>query len=241
MAAAYLAGSIVCALAPNLTILLLGRGLQACIWALPAVAYAMFRLSFPARLVPIAVGMLATGLGIGIIFCPVLFGWMLQHYSFRSVFWFSRGLHRHRQPSDRCSCPQHCAATAEPGHRRNRHAAFHRTCRILSCSASAEAAPGAGSAPPTLACLAAAVVASLLFGRSQKDSASPFLDFKFIRSEGVRSSLLIAFLLSVPLGGYTYIIPQMLSNTGSSGGYAFALTALSVGLYTPCPRLSLQR
>lgn len=231
MAAAYLAGSIVCALAPNLAILLLGRGLQACIWALPAVAYAMFRLTFPPRLVPIAVGMLATGLGIGIIFCPLLFGWMLQHYSFRSVFWFSAAY------TVVVSLPIALLVPNTAPSQRGRAVGatgmllFTALAGAILLGVSRGGAWGWFSAP-TLGCLAAAIVAALLFARSQHHSADPFLDFKFIRSQGVRSSLLIAFLLSIPLGGYTYIIPQMLLNTGSTGGYAFALTALAVGLYT---------
>ena len=83
----------------------------------------------------------------------------------------------------------------------------------------------------TLSCFAVAVTSAVTFLLLQPRAEDPFLDMKFIRSKGVRQTLLLAFLLSVPLGGYTYIVPQMLLNTGGAA-YAFALTALAVGFYT---------
>ena len=200
MAAAYFVGSIVCALAPSLAVLLLGRALQALIWALPAVAYALFRLTFPERLVPIAVGMLATGLGVGIIFCPLLFGLLLEHHTFRSVFWFSAVY------TVVVALPIAFLVPASQELQRDTRIGYSGMLIFTLTAGAVLLGVSKGAAwhwlsVPTMACFAAAVVLCCVFVQTQKTSSEPFLDLKFVRSEGVRSTLIVAFLLSVPPGG----------------------------------------
>ncbi|MFJ8019390.1 MFS transporter [Streptomyces sp. NPDC096311] len=84
----FLIGSFICALTSNWPLFLVGRGLQAVSIAAPAVAYGLIRDLFPRKYVPIAVGMIATGFGLSALAAPLLGGWMLDSYSWRSIFWF---------------------------------------------------------------------------------------------------------------------------------------------------------
>jgi MFS family permease len=84
----FVVGSTLCAVTSDWAVLLFGRGLQACALGAPTVAYGLFRDILPRRRVPLAVGMVATGLGLSAIAAPLLGGWMLNHFSWRSIFWF---------------------------------------------------------------------------------------------------------------------------------------------------------
>src|SRR5205807_3827040 len=41
--------------------------------------------------IPMAVGMVATGIGLSAIAAPLLGGWLLGDYGWRSIFWFQTG------------------------------------------------------------------------------------------------------------------------------------------------------
>lgn len=84
----FILGSALCAITANWGLMLLGRGLQACALGAATVTYGLFRDILPRRRIPIAVGMVATGIGLSAIAAPLLGGWLLDNYGWRSIFWF---------------------------------------------------------------------------------------------------------------------------------------------------------
>jgi len=83
----FIAGSALCAITGSWGLFLLGRGLEACATAAATVTYGLFRDILPRRHIPMAVGVVATGFGLSAVAAPLLGGWMIDHFSWRSLFW----------------------------------------------------------------------------------------------------------------------------------------------------------
>jgi MFS family permease len=84
----FLAGALMCVLTSSWPVFLLGRALGGASWAMTALEYGLVRDLMPRRWIPIAVGVLGTGFGIGGVVTPIIVGALTDHYSWRAVFWF---------------------------------------------------------------------------------------------------------------------------------------------------------
>jgi MFS family permease len=84
----FLVGTFICAVTSNWALFLVGRGLEALCLGIPAISYGIVRDLIPRRWIPIAVGLVATGLGVSSVAAPIIGGLLTDHYSWRSVFWF---------------------------------------------------------------------------------------------------------------------------------------------------------
>jgi MFS family permease len=84
----FLAGTVLCAITGSWPLFLVGRGLEAATTSAMAVASGLVRDLIPRRHIPIALGILATGIGLSGIAGPLLGGVLTDHYSWRSIFWF---------------------------------------------------------------------------------------------------------------------------------------------------------
>ncbi|HTU72455.1 MAG TPA: MFS transporter [Trebonia sp.] len=87
----FLLGTLVCALTSNWAVFLVGRALQAFCLGVPAVSYGIIRDLLPRRWIPVAIGLVATGLGFAAVLAPLFGGLLTDHYSWRSIFWFLLG------------------------------------------------------------------------------------------------------------------------------------------------------
>ena len=88
LSAIFLVGTVICATTSSWPVFLVGRGLEAFSFCMPAVGYGVVRDLIPRRLIPVAMGMVATGLGASAVLAPLVGGLLTDHYSWRSVFWF---------------------------------------------------------------------------------------------------------------------------------------------------------
>ncbi|MFC9325649.1 MFS transporter [Kitasatospora sp. NPDC057015] len=85
--AAGLVGDLLVAMAPNYEVMLLGRGLAGLYGPMAALVYASARDVFPPRHVGLATGAIGSSAGIVLVTCPLLGGWLLDHYGFRGALW----------------------------------------------------------------------------------------------------------------------------------------------------------
>lgn len=85
------AGSLICALAPVYWLFLTGRVLQSAFVVAYVAGYGLIRDLFPPRLVPLGVGALGVGTGVAAFGGPLLGGYLVDTYGFRSAFWFTLG------------------------------------------------------------------------------------------------------------------------------------------------------
>ena len=82
------AGTLLCAVTSNWVLFLVGRGLMATSFCMSAIAYGVVRDLMPRRLIPVVVGVIATGFGAAAILAPFAGGLLTDHFSWRSIFWF---------------------------------------------------------------------------------------------------------------------------------------------------------
>ena len=85
---AFLVGTVICATTGSWTLFLLGRGFQAVAIAAATIAYGLIRDLIPRRFVPLAIGLVSTGLGVSGVGGIMLSGLLTDHYSYKSLFWF---------------------------------------------------------------------------------------------------------------------------------------------------------
>lgn len=84
----FLVGSLLCVLTSSWPLFLLGRALGGASWAMTALEYGLVRDLMPRKWIPVSVGVLGTGFGIGGVITPIIVGALTDHYTWKSVFWF---------------------------------------------------------------------------------------------------------------------------------------------------------
>ncbi|MQY31368.1 MFS transporter [Nocardia aurantia] len=84
----FLIGALLCVLTHSWALFLVGRALGGASWAMTAVEYGLVRDLLPRKWIPVAVGVVGTGFGIGGVLTPIICGALTDHYSWHSVFWF---------------------------------------------------------------------------------------------------------------------------------------------------------
>ncbi|MEV5835177.1 MFS transporter [Nocardia sp. NPDC052112] len=83
----FVVGSLIDAVTDNWTLFLIGRGLQAFAVASQFIAFGLIRDLMPRRFVATALGFVGAGIGIAAAIAPVIGGVLLDHFSWRSLFW----------------------------------------------------------------------------------------------------------------------------------------------------------
>jgi MFS family permease len=81
-------GTLLCAVTSNWGLFLFGRALMGTSFCMSAVAYGVVRDLIPRRLIPVVMGVIATGFGASAVLAPLMGGALTDHYSWRSIFWF---------------------------------------------------------------------------------------------------------------------------------------------------------
>lgn len=88
LAVVFVIGSIVCATATSFAVLLVGRALQGVLVGIVALSYSLVRDIMPRDFVPVALGMVATGIGMSAVAGPFVAGWLIDGFGFHGIFWF---------------------------------------------------------------------------------------------------------------------------------------------------------
>jgi len=85
--AAVGAGTLICAVAPSLPVMLLGRAIQGAGGAVYPLAFGIVRDEFPSEHIPGSIGLVSSLLGIGAGLGLVVPGVILEHLSYHWLFW----------------------------------------------------------------------------------------------------------------------------------------------------------
>ncbi|WP_231386842.1 MFS transporter [Nocardia sp. BMG111209] len=84
----FVLGNAIDALTSNWTFFLVGRGLQAFSTATLVLSYGLVRDLLPRRLLPAGLGIIAGGVGVSGLIGPLIAGALVDHFQWRSLFWF---------------------------------------------------------------------------------------------------------------------------------------------------------
>ncbi|MCF1592323.1 MFS transporter [Streptomyces muensis] len=85
-------GCLVCAVAPNFTVLIIGRVLMSGCGGLVMLVLALVREVFPVRMRATVFSIVSTGGGLIIIGGPMMSAWLTEHVSLESTFWAQLGM-----------------------------------------------------------------------------------------------------------------------------------------------------
>ena len=206
--ASFAVGTLICALTSSWALFLVGRALEAVAISAPTVAYGLFRDILPRRYIPASIGVIATGLGMSALVAPLLGGWLLDNYSWRSLFWFLLIFVAVVVPLLVLVVPETPL----------------RTNQRLDLGGAVLLAVGVGlvllylsngatwgwGRPTAWGWLAGGVALLLAFVAVEKRSAQPIMDLKLLFSPQVSMVLVAALLGSMVIGIQGYSIPYML-------------------------------
>ena len=220
--ALFAATSALCALAPTITWLIAGRGLQAVGGALlTPVALSIISATYtdPARrAAAIGVWGAVTGLSLGL--GPLIGGLLTDAFGWEANFWLSVPV-----------CLAALAGTAlfvpesRSAHPRRFDLAGQLLMMVLlagTVGALIEGPDSGWSSAPVLAAAALAAVALVLFIAVERRVAEPLIDLRFFRSAAFSSSVLIAVAVFTVQGGFLFLISLLLQGP-------FGYSALTTG------------
>jgi MFS family permease len=86
MLAVAIAGSVLSAVTSNYGLVLLGRALQGCASALIPLSIGIIRETIAKERVPVAIGLMTTGMGMGTATGLVLGGWIIDNFPWHTLF-----------------------------------------------------------------------------------------------------------------------------------------------------------
>ncbi|MEU6658815.1 MFS transporter [Streptomyces sp. NPDC046821] len=223
----FLAGTLVCAVAPSFPVFMTGRALQASALPFFVLGYGLIRDLLPARLVPIGLGALATSTGISAILSTFLGGWLIDAHGFRATFWFLFGYMGVLLLAVIAFLPE------SPVRSPQRVDYKGALLLVLGC---AVLLVSLGMKGVTLvAALLISVGLLVAFYQSQKRIAAPLIDPSILTRPAFFLTLATTGSLTVAWAGYGFLFPQLLMAPHGATGYGFGLSAVQLALWHGLP------
>jgi EmrB/QacA subfamily drug resistance transporter len=227
--ATFAAGTLVCAIAGNLAVLVAGRVIQGAAGGIYPLAFAIIRERLPRERVPGSIGLVSSLLGIGAGLGLVLPGPIMTRLSYQWLFWLSLiiiavavGLAARYIPAD---------GRAESGAR-----VPWRSCLLMAVGLSAvliavsESASWHWASVRTLGLLALGAAALVAWVRAEARSSNPLVDMSLMRLRGVWTANAAALLVGVGMYASFLIIPELVQAPARLG-YGFGASVTGAGLF----------
>ncbi len=234
---ALAAGTLVCALAQSLAVMLAGRAIQGAGGAVYPLAFGIVRDELPPRRVPGAIGLVSSLLGIGAGLGLLAAGPIIEHLSYHWLFWLplaaivvTTALAIRYVPA---------SAVRNPG-RINWGAAALMTVGISSLLIAISMTSTWGwMSAPTLALAAAGAAVLALWVAVELRAREPLVDMAMMRIRGVWTTNVAAFLLGMGMYASIVLIPEFVE-LPHSGSVGFGASVTGAGVFmlpTTVPQL----
>lgn len=227
--ALFLIGTLVCATATSYPLFLGGRGLQACGLASSVVCYGLVRDLIPSRWVPLGVGGIGVGIGASALIGPLLGGWLIDSYGFRSAFWFLLAYAAAVIIAIAILVPETTVRIA--------HRVDYLGAALLGLGASSLIL-GANNADLRTVSFIAGAVLLVAFVLAERRIAQPLISMSLLARPGVWMTLTIAGAYGVVNGANGALLPQMLRAPAIPGNdqSGLGLSALGYALHFGLPQ-----
>lgn len=225
--AAVALGSIVAALAPNLSVVLVGRVLQGLGGAITPLAFGMLRDIHPPQRVPGAIGLLSSVIAVGGGLGTVLAGPIESALGWRWLFWLPLLIVVLTALAAAAFLPE---STSRPGGRINWTAASLLAGWLVALLLPlSEGSAWGWSNPLTQGLFVASAVLIVLWIWVEFRSDNPVIDMRMMRRPAVWTTNLVALLFGATMFAVLAFVPQLVQ-TPRSTGYGLGLSVTGSGL-----------
>ncbi|MGX6509561.1 MFS transporter [Rhodococcus sp. SJ-2] len=232
LAGVFVLGSLLSAVAPSFELMLAGRAAQGALVGIVALSYSLVRDVMPRDFVPIALGVVATGIGMSAIVGPFVAGWLIDGFGFRAVFFFLAIYVT-------VLIPLYAAVVPESPVRADRPVDYLGTLllgpgvAVLLVGVSKGPTWGWSSAT-TLALLAIGVLMLVLFVVHQRTTAYPLIDLTILFGRRFGPTVLAVACVGYMMNAHALMMPTLLQTPAGIPGnsYGAGLTATVYALWT---------
>ena len=226
--AALVVGTLTCALAPSLPVMLAGRVIQGAGGAVYPLAFGIVRDELARERVPGAIGLVSSLVGIGAGLGLVIPGFILEHLSYRWLFWL---------PLVVIAATTALTARCVPSSPVRTRASINWGCAALMATglaallvAISETSAWGWTSPATLGLLGAGIAIVAAWVAAERRAAEPLVDMRVMAARGVWTANVAAFLLGVGMYASIAVIPALVELPRSSG-VGFGGTVVAAGLF----------
>jgi EmrB/QacA subfamily drug resistance transporter len=220
-------GSLLAAIAPSISVLIVARVIQGVAGGMLPVAFGIIRDEFPADKVAGAVGILAAltavGAGLGI----VLAGPIVNALGYPWLFWLPMILTVVAAVSALLFVPESPVRT--PGRISWLPAVMLSAWLVALLVALSEAPDWGWGSARILGLLAGGVVLAAAWVLAELRAATPLIDMKMMRRPGVWTNNLVALLIGVGMYATFAFLPEFVQ-TPTTAGYGFGASITKSGL-----------
>jgi EmrB/QacA subfamily drug resistance transporter len=222
------AGSLLAALATNITVLIVARVIQGCSGAIFPLSFGIIRDEFPRARVASGIALISAILGIGGGLGIVLAGPIVDALSYHWLFWIPFFLTIIATVATVFFVPESPIKT--PG-RVNWLGAFLLSgwlvCLLIAIS---EGSGWGWTDPRIIGLLVGAVVLLVAWVRNEERAPEPLVDMTMMRIRGVWTVNAAAFLVGAGMYSSFILIPQF-TEMPRSAGYGFHASVTQAGLF----------
>lgn len=226
---AFAVGTVGCALAVNLPELVAGRLLQGCAGGIYPLAFAIIRERVPRERVAASIGLVSSVLGVGGGLGLVLPGPIMDHLSYRWLFWLallpicaSFALAARYLPADELT-----GERARIPWRSSSLMALGLSVLLIAVS---ESSTWHWASTRTLTGLAVGTVVLTAWVRQERRRPNPLVDMTLMRRRGVATANASAFALGAAMYASFFIIPELVQ-APRRPGFGFDASVTVAGLF----------
>lgn len=221
-------GTLISAVATSLSLMILGRVIQGVGGGVFPLAFSIIRDEFPIRRVPGAIGLVSSLLGIGGGAGVVFAGIVTQNLSYHWLFWFPLAMIVLTAYLTWRHIPESPVKTpAEINYR----AAGLMTLGISGVLlAITETSTWGWGSPKTLGLLALGMAVIAAWVREELRSREPLVDMRMMAVRGVWTTNTVAFLIGVGMYSSFILLPELVQEPVSSGGFGASVTVAGLFL-----------
>ncbi|MDX6667322.1 MAG: hypothetical protein QOK04_702 [Solirubrobacteraceae bacterium] len=221
-------GTLISAIASSLWLMILGRVIQGAGGGIFPLAFSIIRDEFPPERVPGAIGLVSSLLGIGGGAGVVFAGLVTENLSYHWLFWFPLAIIVLTAYLTWRYIPESPVKT--PGEINYRAAGLMTLGISGVLLAITETSTWGWGSPKTLGLLALGTLVIAAWVRQELRSREPLVDMRMMAIRGVWTTNTVAFLLGVGMYSSFVLLPELVQEPVSSGGFGASVTVAGLFL-----------
>jgi EmrB/QacA subfamily drug resistance transporter len=221
-------GSLIAALSTSLGLLVAGRAVQGAGGAVFPLAFGIIRDEFPRERVATGIGLISATFGIGGGAGLVLSGLIVDHLSYRWIFWFGLVVVVVATIATHLFVPE--SPVKSPARIDFAGAALLSAGLTSMLLAVSEGNRWGWGSPEILGLFAAALIILVVWVAYERRVPQPLVDIELLLVRGVWTTNLTAFLIGFGMFGSFILIPQFVQAPESTG-YGFGVGVTGAGLF----------